>query len=43
MEYATIISVAVLALLAMSIYVERSVQAHLKMIENSINAKVIKQ
>jgi len=33
LEYALIISVVVAALMAMNIYVQRSVQANLKMIE----------
>jgi len=39
LEYALIISVVVAALAAMSIYVQRSAQANLKMIEDQINAQ----
>jgi hypothetical protein len=39
LEYALIVSVVVAALTAMSIYVQRSAQANLKMIENQINAQ----
>jgi len=39
LEYALIISVAVAALVAMSVYVQRSVQANLKMVEDQINAQ----
>ena len=39
LEYALIISVVVAALTAMSIYVQRSAQANLKVIEDQINAK----
>lgn len=38
LEYAMIIAVAVAALAAMSVYVQRSVQANLKMVEDQINA-----
>lgn len=37
LEYALIISVVVAALSAMSIYVQRSIQANLKLIEEQIN------
>lgn len=37
LEYALIISVVVAALGAMSIYVQRSIQANLKLIEEQIN------
>jgi len=37
-EYALIIAVVVAALTAMSVYVQRSVQANLKMVEEQINA-----
>ena len=39
LEYALVISVVVAALTAMSIYVQRSAQANLKVIEDQINAK----
>lgn len=39
LEYALIIAVVVAALIAMSVYVRRSVQANLKMIEDQINAE----
>lgn len=39
LEYALIISVVVAALAAMSIYVQRSAQANLKVIEDQINAQ----
>lgn len=39
LEYAMIIAVAVAALAAMSTYVQRSVQANLKTIEDQINAQ----
>jgi uncharacterized protein (UPF0333 family) len=38
LEYALIIAVVVAALTAMSVYVQRSVQANLKVIEDQINA-----
>lgn len=41
LEYSFIIAVVVAALMAMSLYVQRSVQANLKMIENQINAEAI--
>ncbi len=37
LEYAVIISVVVAALTAMSVYVQRSVQSNLKMIEDQVN------
>ena len=37
LEYALIISAVVAALSAMNIYVQRSIQANLKLIENQIN------
>lgn len=37
LEYSLIISVVIAALMAMSIYVQRSIKANLKMIENQIN------
>ncbi|MFH1397220.1 MAG: hypothetical protein ABIH27_01545 [Candidatus Omnitrophota bacterium] len=39
LEYALVVSVVVAALSAMSMYVQRSVQANLKTIENQINAQ----
>jgi len=39
LEYAMIISVVVAALMAMNVYVQRSVQANLKMIEDRVNAE----
>jgi len=39
LEYAMIIMVAVAALMAMNVYVQRSVQANLKMLEERINAE----
>ena len=39
LEYSFIIAVVVAALMAMSLYVQRSVQANLKVIEDQINAK----
>jgi Flp pilus assembly pilin Flp len=41
-EYAVIVSVVVAALTAMSVYVQRSVQANLKTVENQINAQPTK-
>ncbi len=39
LEYAMIIAVVVTALMAMSIYVQRSVQANLKTVEDQINGR----
>ena len=39
LEYALIISVVVAALAAMSVYVQRSAQANLKVIEDQINTE----
>lgn len=39
LEYAMIISVVVAALMAMNVYVQRSVQANLKMVEQRVNAE----
>jgi len=39
LEYALIISVVVAALAGMSVYVQRSAQANLKVIEDQINAQ----
>jgi len=39
LEYALIIAVVVAALMAMSVYVQRSVQANLKTVEDQINAE----
>ena len=38
LEYAMIISVVVAALMAMNVYVQRAVQANLKMVEDRVNA-----
>jgi len=38
LEYALIIAVVVAALSAMSVYVQRSIQANLKTVEDQINA-----
>jgi len=37
LEYSLIISVVVAALMAMNVYLQRSVQANLKMIEDQVN------
>lgn len=39
LEYVFLIAVVAAALVAMSVYVQRSMQANLKMIEEQINAK----
>lgn len=39
LEYAMVIAVVVAALMAMNIYVQRSVQANLKMLEERVNAE----
>lgn len=39
LEYAMVISVVVLALMAMNVYVQRSVQANLKMLEERVNVE----
>lgn len=39
LEYAMVIAVAVAALTAMTMYVQRSVQANLKNVEEQINAR----
>ena len=39
LEYAMLISIIVTALMAMNIYVQRSVQASLRMIEDRVNAE----
>ncbi len=39
LEYALIISVVAAALMAMNVYVQRSVQANLKLVEDQINAE----
>ena len=39
LEYAMLISIVVAALMAMNIYVQRSVQASLRMIEDRVNAE----
>lgn len=38
LEYAMIVTVVIAALMAMNMYVQRSVQANLKVIEEQINA-----
>ena len=43
LEYALIIAVVVAALGAMSVYVQRSVQANLKLIEDQINTGPYKE
>lgn len=40
LEYALIITIVVAALTAMSMYVQRSLQANLKNIEDQVNAEV---
>lgn len=42
LEYTVLIAVVVAALMAMKLYVQRSVQANLKMIEKQVNAEVLK-
>lgn len=39
LEYTFVISIVVAALMAMSVYVQRSVQANLKMVEQRVNAE----
>lgn len=39
MEYALLIAVVAAAFLAMRVYVQRAVQANLKMIEDQVNAE----
>lgn len=39
LEYSLIIAVVVAALMAMSVYVQRSVQANLKLVEDQVNAQ----
>lgn len=39
LEYAMLISIVVAALMGMHVYVQRSVQANLKMIEDRVNAE----
>jgi len=39
LEYAMVITVVVAALMAMNVYVQRSVQANLKMLEERVNAE----
>ena len=41
LEYALIIAVVVAALTAMSVYVQRSIQANLKTVEEQINAEPV--
>jgi hypothetical protein len=43
LEYAAIIAVVVAALSAMNLYLQRSVQANLKLMEDKINAQPIRQ
>jgi hypothetical protein len=43
LEYAVIISVVVAALMAMNVYVQRSVQSNLKTIENRVNGQSTQQ
>lgn len=38
-EYGVLIGIVAAALMAMSVYVQRAVQANVKMIENQINAQ----
>jgi hypothetical protein len=40
-EYAVFVAVLAAALLAMSLYVRRSVQANLKLVEEQINAEAV--
>jgi Flp pilus assembly pilin Flp len=40
MEYAVLIGVVSAALITMSLYVRRAIQANLKAVENQINAEV---
>ena len=42
LEYTVLIAVVVAALMAMKLYVQRSVQSNLKMIEKQVNAEVLK-
>ncbi len=39
LEYAMLITIIVVALMGMNVYVQRSVQANLKMIEDRVNAE----
>jgi hypothetical protein len=41
LEYATIVAVVAAALTAMSLYMQRSAQANLKLMEDKINAQPI--
>ena len=41
LEYSFLIAVVVTALMAMTVYVQRSVQSNLKMIENQVNAEPV--
>ena len=43
LEYAVFIAVVVAALVAMQLYVRRSIQANLKALENQINAEAVTQ
>ena len=40
LEYSLIVSVVIAALVTMNLYVQRSVKANLKMIENQINDEI---
>jgi len=42
LEYAILISIVVAALVGMHIYVQRAVQANLKMVEDRVNAEPAK-
>jgi len=42
LEYSVIIAVVVAALMAMSTYVQRSLNANLKVIEDQVNAEVVR-
>jgi len=41
LEYTLIVAVVVAALMAMSVYVQRSVQANLRTVEDQINAEPV--
>ena len=43
LEYTVIIAVIAAALMAMSVYVQRSVNANLKIIEDQVNAEVFRE
>ena len=42
LEYSILIAIVAAAIVAMHTYVQRSVQANLKMVEEQINAEVVK-